>query len=52
MGHLLIQLYHGFGISYTLANPTRTGYTFSSWTKSGAGTLSVQPLQLELAIVR
>lgn len=29
-----------FGTSYTLANPTRIGHTFSSWTKSGTGTLS------------
>ena len=26
-----------FGTEYEVANPTRTGYTFTGWTKSGAG---------------
>lgn len=28
------------GTNTTIANPTRTGYTFTGWTKSGGGTLS------------
>ena len=30
----------GYGTTYTVAIPTRKGYTFSSWTLTGKGTLS------------
>ncbi len=29
-----------FGTTYTVATPTRTGYTFAGWTNSGSGSLS------------